>query len=190
VTPPDAKAALREQIRARLKSLTAGERAVAAELIGRRLRAQDFWTRAKTVLLFAPLPDEVNLWPLLEQALAEGKNLTLPRYDPRKKNYAAAQVTDLHRDLVAGVFGIREPAARCREIPLASIDLALVPGVGFDLQGNRLGRGRGFYDRWLTGFGGLKCGLALDEQIADEIPTEEHDLRMDVVLTGTRTISL
>jgi 5-formyltetrahydrofolate cyclo-ligase len=63
------------------------------------------------------------------------------------------------------------------------IDLALVPGVGFDLRGGRLGRGRGFYDQLLAGFGGLKCGVALNEQIASEIPTEAHDVRMDVVLT-------
>jgi 5-formyltetrahydrofolate cyclo-ligase len=183
MTPPEAKAELRRELRARLQPLTAAERAAQTEQICRRLPQQEFWKTAKTVLLFAPLPDEVNIWPLLELALAEGKTVTLPRYDPVNKNYTPAQVTDLTQDLVTAAFGIREPAPSRPEVPLAQIALALIPGVGFDQRGRRLGRGRGFYDRLLAGFTGLKCGLAFAEQIALEIPTEEHDIRMDVVFT-------
>lgn len=186
VTLPEAKARLRMEIRGRLKKLSAAERATAASLICQRVRAQDFWKAAKTVLLFAPLPDEVNIWPLLEKALAEGKVLSLPRYDPVKRIYLAAHVTDLELDLAMAAFEILEPAAHCGEIPPAKIDLALVPGVGFDLSGNRLGRGRGFYDRLLAGFGGFKCGVALDEQMTEAIPAEEHDVRMDMILTPTQ----
>ena len=188
MNPPAAKAECRRELRACWQRLSEGQRAAGAGLICRRVVAQDFWKQAKTVLLFAPLPDEVDIWPLLESALAEGKILALPRFDPINKNYVAAQVADLQRDLVAGTFGIREPAGTCAEISLAAIDLALVPGVGFDARGNRLGRGRGFYDRLLADVGGIKCGLALDEQIGETIPTEEQDVRMDVVLTGTRVL--
>jgi 5-formyltetrahydrofolate cyclo-ligase len=183
-----AKIQLRSELRARWQSLSAGQRAAGAELLCRQVLAQDFWTRARIVLLFAPLPDEVNLWPLLEYALAGGKTVALPRLAVDKNCYAAAQVTDLQRDLVAGAFGIREPAAACAEIPLAKIDLALVPGVGFDPRGHRLGRGKGFYDRLLAEVGGRKCGLALDEQITAALPTEEHDVGMDVVLTPTQVL--
>ena len=188
MTPQQAKAEWRTKIRERLNKLSAAERAAGASLICQRVREQDFWKTAKTVLLFAPMPDEVNIWPLLEQALAEGKILSLPRYDPIKKIYAAAQVNDLELDLVTAVFEIQEPAAHCCEIPLANIDLALIPGVGFDLSGNRLGRGKGFYDRLLVGFGGVKCGVALDEQIMETFATEDHDVRMDVVLTPAKMI--
>lgn len=176
------KAELRREIRARLRNLTAAECAAGAERICRRVGEQDFWKRAGTVLLFAPLPDEVNIWPLLEQSLLEGKTLALPRFDPLKKSYTAVQVTRLPEELVPGAFGVREPAPQCREIPLDGIDLALIPGVGFDLRGRRLGRGGGFYDRLLADFKGLKCGLALDVQIVKEIPAEAHDIRMDVVV--------
>ena len=188
VNPQAAKADCRRELRARWQHLSDGQRAAGAGLICRRVGEQDFWKQAQTVLLFAPLPDEVNIWPLLETALAEGKVLTLPRFDPIKKFYTAAQVAELQRDLVAWIYGIREPAAHCSEIPLLDIYLALVPGVGFDAHGNRLGRGRGFYDRLLADFGGIKCGLALDEQIAEAMPTEEQDVRMDVVLTPTQRI--
>jgi 5-formyltetrahydrofolate cyclo-ligase len=182
------KTKLRQELRARVGSLSAAERAARAILICQRVAEQEFWKVAKSVLLYAPMPDEVNIWRLLERALAEGKILTLPRYDPVKKTYAAAQVTDLERDLQTAVFEVREPAVRCVEIPLAKIELALVPGVGFDMKGSRLGRGWGYYDRLLAGFGGLKCGIALDEQIAEEICTEAHDVRMEVVLTDARAI--
>ena len=185
MTAPQIKAERRREIRARLKNLPAADRAAGAERICRRVREQDFWKRAATVLLFAPLPDEVDVWPLLEQSLLEGKTLALPRFDPLKKSYAAAQVTHLPEELVPGAFGVREPAPQCREIPLDTIAVALVPGVGFDLTSRRLGRGGGFYDRWLAEFKGLKCGLALEEQIVTELPAEAHDIRMDVVVTGT-----
>jgi 5-formyltetrahydrofolate cyclo-ligase len=180
-----AKTQLRWDIRARLNDLSAAERAIRSDSICRRVRERIFWKTAKAVLLFAPLSDEVNIWPLLEQALAEGKILTLPRYDSVKKRYGAARVNHLERDLINAAFEVLEPVASCGDIPLDTIELAIVPGVGFDPQGNRLGRGRGYYDRLLAGFGGIKCGVAFDEQIVEEILTEEHDVRMDVVLTAT-----
>jgi len=185
MTVPEAKAALRREMRARLKNLVAPERAAAAALICQRVRAQDFWKLAQTVLLFAPLPDEVDVWPLVTTALAEGKTVALPRFEARKNYYVAALVSNLEHDLVTETFGIREPAPHCAEIPQSTIQVALVPGLAFDPAGRRLGRGKGFYDRLLREFGGLKCGVALDGQIVAEIPTEPHDVRMDLVITGT-----
>ncbi len=186
MTPQAAKARMRAEIRARLRQLSTADRAAGSSLICQRMVKQAFWQTAKTLLLFAPMPDEVNIWPLLEAALAAGKVLGLPRYDPVKKIYTAAQVKDLELDLVAAAFDILEPAGHCAEIPLAEIDLALVPGVGFDPKGNRLGRGKGFYDRLLAGFGGIKCGVAWEEQMAETIPAEEQDVRMDLVWTPTQ----
>ena len=183
-----AKIQLRRELRARWRALSDGQRAAEAELICRRMTGQDFWQPAKAVLLFAPLPDEVNLWPLLEHALAEGKIVTLPRLVADRNRYVAVPVGDLRRDLVAGAFGIREPVGSCGEFPLTKIDLAVIPGVGFDLRRNRLGRGKGYYDQLLADFGGIKCGVALDEQIVESVPVEIQDVPMDVVLTPTRVI--
>jgi len=71
---------------------------------------------------------------------------------------------------------------------LSRLDLILVPGVAFDLCGCRLGRGGGFYDRLLAETHGVKCGIAFDEQITGEVPTGEHDLQMDFILTPTRCV--
>jgi 5-formyltetrahydrofolate cyclo-ligase len=139
-------------------------------------------------LFFAPLPDEVDVWPLPEAALAEGKIVALPRFDPVGAKYATCRVKNLRNEIVPGQFGVREPVSGCAEIPLTGLDLALVPGVAFDLRGRRLGRGGGFYDRLLGGFSGVKCGIAFDEQLVDEIPTAGSDVRMDFILTPTRCL--
>ena len=92
--------------------------------------------------------------------------------------------------MVTGQFGIREPAARCPEIPLSRLDLILVPGVAFDWHGRRLGRGKGFYDRLLAGTRGVKCGIAFDEQMVNEVPAGSLDARMNFMMTPTRGVEI
>jgi 5-formyltetrahydrofolate cyclo-ligase len=83
---------------------------------------------------------------------------------------------------------VREPAASCVEIPLNKFDLVLVPGAAFDLNGSRLGRGQGFYDRLLEKVSGVKCGVAYDFQLLEKIPTEPHDAKVDFILTPSRCV--
>lgn len=182
------KAQLRSEIRGILKNLSPGKRKRDSATICTLLQQQTFWQRATSMLFFAPLPNEVDVWPLLAEALAGGKLASLPRFDSRRECYAARRVQHLPREIVTGQFGIREPGAGCSEIPPASLDLILAPGVAFDLRGHRLGRGRGFYDRLLAGAPGVKCGVAFDEQIVNEVPAESLDVRMDFVLTPTRCV--
>jgi 5-formyltetrahydrofolate cyclo-ligase len=73
---------------------------------------------------------------------------------------------------------------------LNRLDLVLVPGVGFDLQGRRLGRGRGFYDRLLADVDGIKCGVAFEEQVVSEIPVGPRDVRLNFILTPTRCVEV
>ncbi len=136
------------------------------------------------------MPEEPDVWPLLAEALAVGKITALPRYQRSAKNYVACRVQNLQSDIVTGYFGIREPAAPCPEIPMNRFDLILVPGVAFDWQGNRLGRGRGFYDHLLANVDGIKCGIAFDEQVADEIPAGPRDVRLNFILTPTRSVEM
>ena len=79
-----------------------------------------------------------------------------------------------------------EPKQDCPEVPLKQLDFIVVPGVAFSLDGRRLGRGRGFYDRLLASVRGIKCGVAFDEQIVDAIPADGQDIRLDYILTPTR----
>ena len=185
-----AKVALRKQIRGALQKISpAARNAMSAQICG-RLREQAIWKNAGSVLFFAPLPGKLDAWPLLEDALADKKIAALPRFDSASHGYVACRVQNLRSEIVTGQFGIREPGAKCVEIPLNRLDLVLVPGVGFDLQGRRLGRGRGFYDRLLADVDGIKCGIAFDEQVVDEIPAGPQDVRLNFILTPARCVEI
>lgn len=182
------KAALRNQIQRILKNVSPDKRKWDSQKLCAELKVQPFVQSARSILFFAPLPDELDLWPALEETLAEGKIIALPCFDVENQRYLARHVTNLHVELVPGHFGIREPGPACIEMPLAGLDLVLVPGVAFDLRGYRLGRGRGFYDRWLADYAGTKIGVAFDGQIVKTVPAAKQDVRMDFVLTPTRCV--
>ncbi len=184
------KAALRKQIRGILQKISPAAREAASAQIRDRLKEQVIWKNAGSILFFAPALNEVDVWPLLEEALNAGKTAALPRFDSADRSYVACRVQNLRSEIVTGEFGIREPAAKCVEIPLSKFDLVLVPGVAFDLRGYRLGRGRGFYDRLLAEVRGVKCGVAFDEQLASEVPAGRLDVQVNFILTATRCVKV
>ena len=184
----NSKAALRQQIRVRLNGMMPEQRATDSASARLLLEKQSVWKSAKEVLFFAPLPGEVDIWPLLDDALAAGKIVAIPRFDAEASGYVGCRIQTLADDLQTGRYGIREAAGHCPPIELNRLDLVLVPGVAFDLRGRRLGRGKGFYDQLLALVRGTTCGVAFDEQIAGEIPVEPHDVAMNCILTPTRWI--
>ena len=182
----NSKSNLRTHLRERLANISDAVRAVESIELCERLRTQ--LPSAATILFFAPLPDELDAWPMLELSLALGVTCALPFFDGEKKTYGARRLNHLATDIVTGKFGVREPAAFCAEISLTQFDLVLVPGMAFDLAGNRLGRGRGFYDRMLAETSGIKCGIGYDFQLLEKIPTEPHDAKVHFILTPNRLV--
>ncbi|MEI8288445.1 MAG: 5-formyltetrahydrofolate cyclo-ligase [Verrucomicrobiota bacterium] len=180
------KSELRQHIRARLEKISTAVRAVESIDLNERLKPQI--ASARTILFFAPLPDELDIWPVLELSLALGTNCALPFFDAKKNSYGAKLLKNLATDLVIGKFGVREPAATCELIELKQCDLVLVPGMAFDLYGNRLGRGQGFYDRLLSAATGIKCGVAHDFQLLETIPAEPHDAKVNFIFTPSRCV--
>ncbi len=180
------KSELRRELRSEAGRFSAAERAAASIQICQRLKEQPVWKKARAILFFSPLPEEPDIHPLLEEAFAEGKAAALPRYSTEQGRYEACPISDLNRELQIGAFGIREPSRTCPVFDLKKLDLALVPGVGFALDGLRLGRGKGHYDQLLAEIAGFKCGIAFDWQLAVEVPAEPHDIRLDGILTPTR----
>jgi 5-formyltetrahydrofolate cyclo-ligase len=184
------KSDLRKRLRERLRGMPAAWRAEASAKACALLARQNVWREAKAILFYAALPDEIDLGALLEQALAEGRTVALPRFSPETGAYAACQIEDFSRDCAPGKFGVREPASRCAIIALNRLDLALVPGVGFDAAGHRLGRGQGYYDRLLARMPGTRCGVAFDKQMTPEIPAEAHDIALDWIITPTQWLEI
>jgi 5-formyltetrahydrofolate cyclo-ligase len=184
----ESKNALRQQIRVQAKALTAEQRAAASGRACALLEQQAVWKRAELIFFYAPMPEEIDIWPLLGDAMAGGKTVALPRFDSATQRYVACQILDVAKDLSQGRFGIREPGGHCIAVPPNRLDLVLVPGVAFDVHGRRLGRGKGFYDQMLASVRGTTCGVAFDEQIVEAIPVEPHDVHLNCILTPTRWI--
>ncbi len=184
----EAKAALRRAVRATVAGLSVEEKQrLSVEAVALMLR-QRVWIDAASVLLFAPMADELDIWPLAGAALQGGKLLALPRYNAAAKDFEICQVRDLGLDIRVGYKNIREPSAECTLFEGKRLDLVLVPGVAFDLHGHRLGRGMGFYDRILKRLDGVTCGVAFDQRMVNGIPVERHDVRVNWVLTPTQWI--
>lgn len=184
--PATDKAAIRKQVRQVLGALSAEERRLGSQSICSQIRESDVWRKAGSVLLFSPLPDEPDIWPLAELALVQGKWLALPRFITGKNRYEAARVESLEADLTTGAFGVREPLAHCPSVPLKPLDLLLVPGVAFEAGGRRLGRGKGYYDRLLAGTGGCTLGVAFECQVVETLPLEPHDVVLNCIVTPAR----
>jgi 5-formyltetrahydrofolate cyclo-ligase len=188
MTATEQKTALRKEINARLKEISPAVRIAESIELCTRLETQ--LQSAHTILFFAPMLDELDVWLLLQKFLEIKKVCALPFFDPATQHYSARRVCDLEADVVAGKFGIREPNSNCEEIALDKFDLVLVPGLSFDASGNRLGRGKGFYDRILSKASGVKCGVAYDFQLVENIPVELHDAKIDFIVTPKRCIKM
>lgn len=185
----NAKKALRARIGASLKGLSAAERAADSVRACSRLQQQETWQNARSILFYAPLPDELDVRLLWEVALTQSKIVALPRYAKETGAYVACCVDAPWASLVPGKLGIMEPKENAPIFPLNQLDLVLAPGVGFDLAGGRLGRGKGFYDRLLREVTGTKCGIGFDQQVVKEVPVEAHDILLNCILTPTRWLT-
>lgn len=178
-----AQAAWRARMKARLAARTAGERRDASAALREVLAAAACWREARTAAAYCARNDEPDLHPLLEQAVAEGRSLALPRWNAAAARYELALIRDFTAGCVPGRFGIPEPRPELPAVDVRSLDLALVPGVAFDVYGRRIGRGGGFYDRLLAGFAGIRCGVCFTEQLVSGLPALPHDVRMSYLAT-------
>lgn len=182
------KGAVRTEMRRLRERLAPADR----EEWSRRMREQ-LWTleafaRARRVLFYAAGGGEVETRPLLERWIEGGRKVILPLVEG--EGMILVEVDGLE-DLAPGYRGLLEPRLdRRRIVPREAVEVALVPGLAFDLEGNRLGRGGGHYDRTLARIGpkALKIGLAFDFQVVDRLPVEARDIPVDLVVTESRMI--
>src|SRR5260221_421467 len=117
------KKAMRREIAAKLKALTPEQRESAGAQARALLAGKRVWEEARSVLFYAPLPGELDIWALMEKAQGAGKTVGLPRFDAETDSYMPCRVEDLAGDLEEGRFGIREPAAHCTRLPINGLDL-------------------------------------------------------------------
>lgn len=190
------KNAVRRALRERWDAQTPDARAGASQAACRRLLASAYYACAKSVMLYAPTPQEPDLTPVILDALASGRDVSMPLVEWPARRMTARRITSFPGGLVEGRHGILEPAPGSQITDPSDLDLVITPGVGFDSAGGRLGRGAGFYDRFLNSraFVGLAVAVALEAQIVDRLPMREGseaygpDRRVDAVITDRRII--
>lgn len=174
------KEEIRRAIRKMKRQRSALEMQEMSECVLSKLEVESHFIAARVVLLYYALPDEVRTWEFLERWYRK-KMLLLPKVQGQELSLHPYQGTG---SLQAGAFGIMEPqSGTFTETGL--LDVAVIPGMAFDTEGNRLGRGRGFYDRFLSAAATpalYKIGIAFPFQIVEDLPVEATDIKMDLVL--------
>ena len=168
---------LRRQIRQIKRQFTLKQLEELSLPIVTRLRQQ--LSGSQTIVAYYPLPDEVDIRPLLDEWIAEGKSVILPKVTGDDTMELRRYTS--HDDLQEGAFHILEPVGELFT-DFASIDVVLVPGVAFDAEGHRLGRGRGYYDRFLRTLTVQTIGVCFDFQKVDEVPFDKYDIPVDKVI--------
>ncbi len=147
--------------------------------------ALDEFRKATAVMLYMPIAGEIDSTEIALAAWRYGKTVLVPRIEVESAGHMIAVETDsLDDEMATGSFGIRYPA-RGRPWPIEDIDFIVVPALIFDRRGHRIGRGGGFYDRFLAqpGMRAIACGLAFAEQLIDHLPNHVHDKPVDMLVT-------
>lgn len=183
------KDALRAEARAFLRALPADERAAAEARIARRVWEVPEIAGARTLLIYASLPEEVGTDGIAAEARRRGITLVYPRCLPEGR--MTLHAVDAPGALRPGRFGIREPDAdACPIHEPGEIDAALIPGLAWDRDGHRLGRGGGYYDRLLAHpeWRGFRCGLFFAAQETPSVPREAWDIRLDAIVTEREVV--
>jgi 5-formyltetrahydrofolate cyclo-ligase len=184
-TAADGKAALRHKVRLVLAGLSPEALCRSDNALFSAFTALPQVKSASTLFAFWGIPGrEPDTAQLIRALTACGKRVGLPRMLPGR--HMEVRLYDPDRPLIPAAFGILEPSADAPLLPREDIELALVPAVCFDRRGFRLGFGGGYYDRWLSGFSGITVGLCRDCILQDQVPIEDHDCRVDLLLTETR----
>jgi 5-formyltetrahydrofolate cyclo-ligase len=177
MTKPFRKKAMREELRRKM----AGRSGNSARVVDQIVAYLAERPHLRVVALFAPMPGEVDL---LELTKTVGRIWAFPKVT--QDGLIFQQVADVEKDLRPGAFGILEPVKRLPLILADEIDLFLCPGLGFDTQGGRIGRGKGFYDAALheARADAIRLGICFGYQLVDEVVMEDHDIRMHGVIAG------
>ncbi len=196
--PPEAEdpaaGEAKDRVRRRMRSILGGigpeARRAASAALCRRLEALEAWAEARCLLVFLPMAGEPDIEAAAEAAAAAGRRICVPRVDWDLRRMQPVAIGGFGEAVADPDHpGLRSPPDGPAVDP-AAIDLVLVPGLAFDAAGRRLGRGGGFYDRFLPGLrpDAARVGVAFDAQILPEVPADDHDVRMTLVLSEARSL--
>jgi 5-formyltetrahydrofolate cyclo-ligase len=181
-----AKSAIRKHLREVLAAMPSATRHAKSLAACSLIAASPEFEAARVVMVYALMPTEVDTAPLALRAWQAGKTVVLPKVSWDQRRMLPVEISSLTTGMTQSPdgAGLREPIAG-NPMPVEFIDLVIVPGLGFTNTGARIGRGMGFYDRFLAQekFVGLSCGLAFSEQVIEDLPVLDHDMPLSMLAT-------
>ncbi|OVE75976.1 5-formyltetrahydrofolate cyclo-ligase [bacterium E08(2017)] len=181
------KDAIRGYVREKRQELEEDWIADMSDVIFDKLVSEQVFEDAGAVACYIGYGSEVRTIGIIDRCFALQKKVCVPAYDKQRSCYRLALINE-DTEMVFGRHNISEPSDP-EWVASEEVDLFIVPGVAFDLACSRIGYGEGNYDNILSGVAGKKAALAFDFQVFDEIPADEHDISMDMILTETRVIA-
>jgi len=184
---------LRQKMIEKRQSTSYSEIATKSEQIKKRLFELDVFKKAKTIMFYVGKEDEVQTKDMLLESMKMGKIVSVPYIESGNREMCASLLKDFDRDLVKGEYGILFPKKESyRPINASRLDLIIVPGVCFDKNGNRIGRGGGYYDHFLKSVSrkAILIGLAFDFQVVDKVEHNEKDVPMHMIITEMRIFKI
>lgn len=173
------KKQIRKEMLYRLQSQSGQDRLKKSRVIKDKLFGLKEFKKAKCVIVYVSMSDEVDTHILIDESIRMGKIVGVPVVERGKRELIISQISDRIRQLEIGPYGLNQPKKdEIRPIPCDEMELVLVPGIAFDKCGNRLGRGKGYYDRFLKKLpeSALTIGLCFDFQKTESVPTLPHDI--------------
>lgn len=186
---PQDKSSLRRELLVRRRSLSPEQVARRSTSVRKLLEELDSWRQAGEVMLYLPVNNEVDTWPLARKLWQKKVRVLLPRCRPGCPGVMDLACVAGEAEVLPGSYDVPEPdPSRCDILEAVSPDCIVVPGVGFDRQGYRMGYGEGYYDRFLARAevaGSLVIGLAYSFQVVDTLPRDLWDQPVDVLITET-----
>jgi len=182
------KKKLRQHAREVLLRLSREQAAAQSAAAATALIALPEFQRARSVFLYRPMREEIDTTAIAQAAWSDGKVVLLPRCRMSDRTMDACPIFSFDDDMTPSDYGIAEPCTEPWDA--GRVDFVIVPGLAFDRTGGRLGRGAGFYDRFLEQLGShaTTCGLAFHQQLLDEVPMFDHDARLDILVTDVETL--
>jgi 5-formyltetrahydrofolate cyclo-ligase len=180
----NSKPAVRKHLREVLTAMSDADRHRKSAAACSLLTQSPEFQMARVVMLYLSMPLEVDTAALALRAWQAGKTVVAPKVAWDQRRMLPIEIASLNAGLTTTAPGMREPIAG-NPVPVEFIDLVIVPGLGFTPGGHRIGRGMGFYDRFLAQqeFIGLSCGLGFEEQVVEQLPTLDHDIPLSMLVT-------
>ena len=179
------KQQLRQQMRIQLCKYSAQQLTDMSQIACKNLVETPEFRNANTIMAFLSLPHEVDTAPFILYAWQHAKTIAVPKVSWQQRHMIPVQINSLDTGIATEAGGLRNPVTGV-PVPLEDIDLVITPGLAFDKSGNRLGRGGSYYDRFfLNGkLRAMKCGFSFSEQVIPAVPTVEHDLPVNMLVTN------